>query len=75
MIAETIPQLRDMRLDDKIQLATELWDEILQHESQIGEPPNLAALLEQRLTDYRNGQMTGKPWEQVRLEIQGQHRR
>ena len=57
MITETIPQLRDMRLNDKFQLAVELWDEVLQHEAEIDEPPGLAALLEQRLTDYRNGKL------------------
>jgi putative addiction module component (TIGR02574 family) len=70
MITETIPQLRDMRLNDKFQLAVELWDEVLQHEAEIAEPPGLAAMLEQRLTDYRNGQTTGKSWEEVRSAIQ-----
>ncbi len=70
MIAETIPQLRDMRLTDKFQLAVELWDDVLSHEQQIEDPPRLAALLEQRLTDYRNGQSTGKSWDEVRSAIQ-----
>lgn len=70
MIAETIPQLRSMRPQEKFELAAELWEEVLQHEAQIGDPPSIAVLLEERLASYRAGETTGKSWEEVRATIQ-----
>ncbi len=70
MIAETIPQIRSMRPQEKFELAAELWEDVLQHEDQIMDPPGIAAVLEERLARYRAGQTAGKSWEEVRASIQ-----
>lgn len=70
MIAETIPQLRSLRPQEKFELAAELWEEVLQHEDQIMDPPGIATILEERLARYRAGQTTGKSWEEVRASVQ-----
>ena len=70
MIAETIPQLRTMGTQEKFQLAAELWEDVLQHEDQIGDPRGLEAMLEQRLASYKAGEVKGRSWEEVRTAIQ-----
>jgi putative addiction module component (TIGR02574 family) len=70
MIAETIPQLRSMLPQEKFELVAELWEEVLQHEAQIEDPPGVAVMLEERLASYRAGETTGKSWEEVRAAIQ-----
>ena len=71
MIAETLPDVRSLPLSEKFELAAELWDEVLQREAELNEPPALAALLEQRLEDYQNGRTQGRSWEEVRRSVQG----
>lgn len=73
MIAETIPQLRTMGTQEKFQLAAELWEDVLQHEDQIADPPELAVLLEQRLASYQAGEVSGRSWDEVRATIQSRH--
>lgn len=70
MIAETIPQLRSMRPQEKFELVAELWEDVLQHEAQIEDPPGIAVMLEERLASYRAGATAGKSWEEVRAAIQ-----
>lgn len=70
MIAETIPQLRTMGTQEKFQLAAELWEDVLQHEDQIDDPPGLEAMLEQRLASHKAGEVKGRSWEEVRAAIQ-----
>ncbi len=70
MIAETIPQIRAMGTQEKFQLAAELWQDVLQHEDEVQDPPGIAAMLEDRLARYRSGEVTGRSWEEVRASIQ-----
>ena len=70
MIAETIPQLRSMLPQEKFELVAELWEDVLQHEAQIEDPPGVAVMLKERLANYRVGETTGKSWEEVRAAIQ-----
>ncbi|MBB5034138.1 addiction module protein [Prosthecobacter vanneervenii] len=73
MIAETIPQLSSMRPQEKLELMAELWEDVLQHEAEIDDPPGVASILAERLANYHAGADSGKSWEQVRSLIQGRH--
>ena len=66
MIADTFPQLHSLTLNQKFELAAELWDEVLLREAELEEPQGLSTLLEQRLADYRAGKIQGRFWEEVR---------
>lgn len=72
MIAETIPRLRTMSTQEKFQLAAELWEDVLQHEDQIDDPPDIEAILQQRLASYQAGEVCCRSWEEVRSAIQSE---
>lgn len=70
MIADSIPQLRTFGAAQKLELAAELWEDVLRHEDQIDDPPMAAAVLEERLARYRAREIPGRSWDEVRAAIQ-----
>ena len=51
-------------------LAAELWQDVMEHEDEVQDPPGIAAMLEDRLARYRAGEITGRSWAEVRAAIQ-----
>ncbi len=58
MIAETLPALTGMSIEDKWTLAVELWDEVSERQQEL--PTNQAILdvVEQRFADYERDPST-----------------
>ena len=69
MIVEQIPQIKILSPAQKLQLAAELWDELLEHGEELPEPDWVVKELERRLEQYRQNPETGKPWPEVRDSI------
>ena len=69
MIAEQIPQIKTLSPAQKLQLAAELWDELLEHGEELPEPDWLIEELDRRLRHYRQNPELGRPWPEVRDSI------
>ena len=52
MITERIPALQSLSLEEKWQLANELWDEIDQHQDSLPTPDEVAAVVRERFVEY-----------------------
>jgi putative addiction module component (TIGR02574 family) len=52
MIAEQIPAVGKLSLEEKWLLANELWDEVQQHQDEITTNPEIEKIVEQRFADF-----------------------
>ncbi len=52
MIAEQIPAVGMLSLEDKWLLATELWDEVEAHQHELPNAPEIEAIVEQRFAEF-----------------------
>jgi putative addiction module component (TIGR02574 family) len=52
MIAEQIPAVSKLSLEEKWLLANELWDEVQQHQDEITTSPEIEKIVEQRFADF-----------------------
>jgi len=67
MIAERFPEVMALPDEDKFRLIAELWDDLAGEA--LPDDPGIAALLEQRLAEYRANPQTASPWEDVKARI------
>jgi len=70
MDTQLLEQATRLSVNDRIELVEAIWDTV--HESQNDLPLTAAqvALLEQRLTAYRENPQAGSPWEEVRARLE-----
>lgn len=68
MISDAIPELKNLSPRDKLQLASELLEEVAGHDpaDQIALNPGTQALLVQSLEEYRRDPNQGVRWEILR---------
>lgn len=52
MIAEQIPALGKLSLEDKWLLAAELWDEVEQRQGELPTTPDVQQIVEQRFAEF-----------------------
>jgi len=69
MIAERIPDLQKLTLQEKLALAGELWDEIATSEECLPPRQDHVRLLEERLAEYKRHPENVAPWEEVKQRI------
>jgi putative addiction module component (TIGR02574 family) len=69
MIAETLPALTGMSIEDKWTLAVELWDEVSERQQEL--PTNQAILdvVEQRFADYERDPSTAMTLEEFKRKF------
>lgn len=70
MIAETIPQIKDLTTEQKLLLAAELWDEAANEQTIWETDPAFITSLEKQLEEYRRDPSAGLTWEQVKARVQ-----
>jgi putative addiction module component (TIGR02574 family) len=70
MNTQLLEQAAKLSVNERIELVEAIWDTV--HESQNELPLTAAqiALLEQRLTAYRENPQAGSPWEEVRARLE-----
>jgi len=70
MNTQLLEQAAKLGVNERIELVEAIWDTV--HESQNELPLTAAqiALLEQRLTAYRENPEAGSPWEEVRARLE-----
>lgn len=71
MIAERIPDLKKLTLQEKLELAGELWDEIASSEECLPPRQDHVQLLEERLAEYQRNPENVSSWEEVTEESLG----
>lgn len=70
MIKETIPQLDELSVSEKLLLVEELWDELAARPDQLTLTETQRAELDRRYEAYRKNPTEGASWEEVRARIQ-----
>jgi putative addiction module component (TIGR02574 family) len=58
MIAEKIPAVSQLSVDEKWMLANELWDEVEEHQESLSTSPAIIALVQQRFDEYERDPST-----------------
>lgn len=71
MIAERIPELKNLSAEEKLLLVRELWDELAANPDAIPPRNDHIKLLQERLTEYRQHPHNAVAWEQVKARILG----
>jgi putative addiction module component (TIGR02574 family) len=71
MILEKIPTVRNLSAADKLQLVTELWDELAAHPAQVPVSKEHIAELDRRMADYRKDPSRVTTWEAIQQRILG----
>jgi len=66
MIAEKIPAVSQLSVDEKWMLANELWDEIEEHQEQVSTSPDILALVQKRFEDYERDPSTAMTLEEFK---------
>ena len=69
MIAEKIPGLKTLSLDEKLILVGELWDELSAHPDALPPRADHVKLLQERLEHYRQNPEDVTAWEDVKARI------
>ena len=69
MIAEKIPALQMLSLDEKLILAAELWDELAAHPDAFPPRGDHIKILQERLEHYRRHPEDVTAWEDVKARI------
>jgi putative addiction module component (TIGR02574 family) len=69
MIAERIPALKNLSLEEKLILAGELWDELAQHPNGFPSRDDHVKLLQERLEHYKQNPHDIVSWESVKARI------
>lgn len=67
---KTVEQLRELPVEDRLQIVGELWDSIAEDSSAIKLTPAQLAELDRRLDDLEKNPSEGRPWEEVRADIE-----
>lgn len=66
----TVEQLRELPVEERLQIVGELWDSIAEDASALELTPEQQAELNRRLDDLEKNPAEGRPWEEVRADIQ-----
>jgi len=69
VIAETIPQLKQLSVEEKLILVGELWDELASQKDAFPAREDHIKLLEERLEQYRKNPQDVRAWEDVKRRI------
>ncbi len=69
MIAEKIPELKNLSAEEKLILVGELWDELAEHPSAFPRREDHVKLLQERLEHYRKNPEDVIAWEEVKARI------
>lgn len=69
MIAERIPELKTLSLEEKLVLVGELWDELAAHPDSFPPREDHIALLQERLDHFRQHPEDTVAWEKVKSRI------
>lgn len=71
MVAEKIPELKKLSLQEKLILATELWSEVAAQPNSLPVRKDHVRLLKKRLKHHSTNPKDCVPWEAVRRRILG----
>jgi putative addiction module component (TIGR02574 family) len=71
MIAERIPELKRLSLEEKLILVKELWDELADHPDAFPPREDHIKLLRERLAHYEKHPEDVVAWEDVKARILG----
>ena len=71
MIAEKIPQLKQLSMDEKLILIGELWEELAAEPDAFPVRDDHMKVLQQRLEHYRRNPTDVHAWEDVKRRILG----
>ena len=66
MIADKIPELKNLTRAEKVALATELWDEIAGEVESYPVRADHVKILQESLAEYERNPQNTIPWEEVR---------
>jgi len=66
MIAEQIPAVKELSLQDKWLLANELWDEVEEHQEELSTSSEIMAIVEQRFAEYERDPSTAMSLEEFK---------
>lgn len=66
MIAEQIPAVKELSLQDKWLLANELWDEVEEHQEGLQSSPEIIAIVEKRFADHERDPSTAMSLEEFK---------
>ena len=69
MIAEKIPQLKDLSVEEKLVLVTELWDDLASHPEAFPAREDHLRLLRERLEHFRRNPTDVIAWEELKRRI------
>lgn len=69
MARVTVSDLLHLSVDERIQLAEELWDSVTAHPVQVTLPDEQRAELDRRLTELDENPDAGEPWDAVKARI------
>jgi putative addiction module component (TIGR02574 family) len=71
MIAEKIPELKNLSPDEKLILVGELWDELAAPPASVPVTPEQIAELDRRMEEYRRDPSQVTTWEAIKKRILG----
>jgi putative addiction module component (TIGR02574 family) len=63
------PELDQLPADEKMMLAAELWSEATADEKEIEPDPQIVAILDERMAEYRKNPESAIPWEEVKRRL------
>ena len=66
---ERFPEVQRLTNMQKLELATELWNELSSESDALEPNPGIVQLLEQRYADYKTGLQPSSPWDEVKRRI------
>ena len=69
VIAEKIPALATLSVQEKLLLASELWDEVLTQTDDIPVSQEILDELDRRMEEYRRDPSIASSWEDVKQRI------
>ncbi len=71
MAQPTIPPIGvdELSADDKLAYIQALWDRFSEHPEDVPVPDWHRQIVRERLAAYRRGEMTSRPWPEIREEL------
>ena len=71
MIAERIPALKTLSAEEKLALASELWDEVAEHPELLPVREDHVRILQERMAEFERNPQGAIPWEEVKKRLLG----
>ena len=71
MIADRIPELKNLSAEEKLTLASELWDEIAEHPELLPAREDHVRILQARLAEHERDPRNTIPWHEVKNRLLG----